>query len=362
MRAKIVFVGLVALAALTGLAGCSESDAEREPAVRPVLSVVASLQPDAVESFTGRVEPRFSHELGFRVLGRVVARNVQVGQQVRAGDVLASLDSRALELAVRQLEAELDKARAQQENAAATKARKVALFKVNAASQAEVDTAEEALAAANASVLQGEARLDKANEKLSYTQLRSQTDGIVTDVNLEVGQIVTQGLTVVTVAQAEVREAVMDVPDEIAPTISVGDVFTVKLQADVDLSASGRVREIAPQADEATRTRRIRITLNDPAPAFRIGTTVLATPAGTDVAHVDLPRSALLTEGDGTFVWVVDPESLTVSRRPVQVANASTGGPVQIARGVDVGDRVVTAGVHSLAEGQKVSIDVEMAI
>lgn len=362
MRAKGILMGLIAACAVTGLAGCSEGDADREPAIRPVLSVVAALQPEAVESFTGKVEPRFSHELGFRVLGRVVARNVEVGQQVKAGDVLASLDSQARELAVRQLEAELDKAKAQLENAVATKGRKAALFKVNAASQAEVDTADEALAAANAAVVQGQARLDKANEQLSYTQLRSQTDGIVTAVDLEVGQIVTQGLTVVTVAQADVREAVVDIPDELAQRIELGDVFTAKLQADLGFTARGRVREIAPQADEATRTRRVRITLEKPAPAFRIGTNVLATPAHTNVAHVDLPRSALLTEDGRTFVWVVDAKTLSVSRRPVDVATGPASGPVQVARGVEVGDRVVTAGVHSLTEGQKVRIDVEMAI
>ncbi|MGX1098713.1 efflux RND transporter periplasmic adaptor subunit [Amorphus sp. MBR-141] len=362
MNPRHILVGLVALCAVAGLFGCSEGDADREPAIRPVLSELAALQPGDVESFTGKVEPRFSHELGFRVLGRVVARNVEVGQQVKAGEVLASLDSRALELAVRQLEAELAKARAQLDNAAATKDRKTALFKVNAASQAEVDTAEEALAAANASVVQGQARLDKANEQLSYTQLRSQTDGIVTAVSLEVGQIVTQGLTVVTVAQADVREAVVDVPDEIAQTIRPGDAFTARLQADLDLSASGRVREIAPQADEATRTRRVRITLDQPAPAFRIGTNVRVTPTHAYVSHVGLPRSALLTEDGRTFVWIVDAKALTVSRRPVDIAGDPAGGPVRVTRGVDVGDRVVTAGVHSLSEGQKVRIDAGMVL
>jgi RND family efflux transporter MFP subunit len=178
-------------------------------------------------------------------------------------------------------------------------------------------------------------------------------------VNAEVGQTVTAGETVVTVAQADVREAVVDVPDEVAQTINPGDMFVTTLQIDPDTKASGRVREVAPQADAATRTRRVRITLDAAPPAFRVGTTVTASPQSTGLSEIDLPRSALLKTDSRTAVWVVDKNTSTVSLRTVELAS-ETAGTMRIRSGIDVGMRVVTAGVNSLAEGQPVKIDQEI--
>lgn len=361
MRLRIALVGLgIAVA----LGGCSPNEAAPAPPTRPVLSMLVAPEGAATASFTGTVQPRFSRDLGFRVLGRVIARNVDVGQSVKAGELLAELDPMTLGLAVRQIEAELGKAEAQLVYATATRDRKKALLTRKVASQADLDTAEEALASANAAVVRARASLDKAKEQLSYTRLVSETDGIVTAVNAEAGQTVNAGDNVVTVAQAEVREAVVDVPDEMAQALKVGDSFATTLQVDPAIGTSGRVREIAPQADAATRTRRIRITLDDPPPAYRIGTTLTASPrrtalASIDVSRIDLPHSALLRADDRTFVWVVDEKALTVSRRPVEVASEA-GGTLRIKNGIEVGERVVTAGVNSLTEGQQVKIDPEM--
>ncbi|WP_250152106.1 efflux RND transporter periplasmic adaptor subunit [Ancylobacter radicis] len=359
MKVRRTFIAFIGLGSLVALAGCSENEAATPPPVRPVLSMVVA--PEGVEtvSFTGTVQPRFSRDLGFRVLGRVVSREVDVGQSVKAGQLLASLDPLTLSLAVRQLEAELAKADAQLVYATATRDRKKALVAQKVASQADLDTAEESLASANAAVVRGRASLDKAKEQLSYTRLVSETDGIVTAVNTEVGQTVNAGDTVITVAQADVREAMVDVPDEMAQALKVGDVFTTTLQVDPSVSTSGRVREIAPQADAATRTRRIRITLDAPPSTFRIGTTVIASAKLNERGSIELPRSALLRADDRAFVWVVDEKAQTVSRTPVEVAS-EVGDTLRIKSGIDVGTRVVTAGVNSLTEGQKIKIDPEM--
>jgi RND family efflux transporter MFP subunit len=226
-------------------------------------------------------------------------------------------------------------------------------------SQAELDGAEEARATAAGAVTRGRASLDKAREQLSYTRLVSDTDGIVTAVGAEVGQTVTAGQTVVTVAQAEIREAVVDIPDEIARRIHEGDRFETSLQVDPSIRAEGAVREVAPEADAATRTRRVKITLDDPAPAFRIGTTVTARPKAGDIRSIDLPATALLEEDGKSYVFVVDEAKKTVSRRPVVI-----GGPVdsqfRVESGIDIGARVVTAGVHTLKDGDAVKIGEEI--
>ena len=359
MMVRHAFVTLVGLGSLVALSACSENEAAPVPPVRPVLSMVAAPQGAEAVRFTGTVQPRFSRDLGFRVLGRVVSRHVDVGQTVTAGQVLAELDPTTLSLAVRQLEAELAKAEAQLVYATATRDRKKVLVGHKVASQADLDTAEESLAGANAAVTRAHAALDKAQEQLSYTRLLSETDGIVTATSAEVGQTVNAGATAITVAQADIREAMVDVPDEMARAFKVGDLFTTALQVEPSIHADGRVREIAPQADAATRTRRIRITLDAPPPTFRIGTTVIASPQQITQSAIELPRSALLTADDRTFVWVVDETAMTVSRKPVEVADAA-GETVRITRGVEAGTRVVTAGVNSLTEGQTIKLDPEM--
>jgi RND family efflux transporter MFP subunit len=346
----------LALLPLLALAACGEEAKVPEPPVRPVLSIIASQRPHTVASFAGTVEPRYSRDLGFRVLGRLVARDVEVGQSVKAGEVLALIDPSELELAVRALEAELAKSEAQLLNANATLERRQALVERKVASQAEFDTAEEARAAAAAQVSRGRAQLAKAREQLGYTRLVSDTDGVITALGAEVGQTVTAGQTVVTVAQTEVREAVVDVPDEIARTIREGDDFEAVLQIDPDVKASGRVREVAPQADAATRSRRIRITLINAPRAFRVGTTVNAYPVETDSAAIALPDTAVLKVDGKAYVWVVDETTMTVSRREVAIAD-DLGRTLRVREGIEPGTRVVTAGVHSLKDGQKVKVE-----
>ena len=157
MRLGVVLVGLASVA---GLGGCSPDEAAPPPSVRPVLSLVVAPRGVEAVDFTGTIQPRFSRDLGFRVLGRIVARYAEVGREVKAGEVLATLDPTTPALAVRQLEAELEKSDAQRVYAVATRDRKKALVARKVASQADPDTAEEALAAANAAVAGGRASLD----------------------------------------------------------------------------------------------------------------------------------------------------------------------------------------------------------
>jgi RND family efflux transporter MFP subunit len=115
------------------------------------------------------------------------------------------------------------------------------------------------------------------------------------------------------------------------------------------------VREIAPQADLATRTRRVRITLIDPPPNFRLGTIVNAVAAMNAGAEIDLPSSALLERDGKTFVWVVDPATSKASTREVKLG-ARDADSFRVVEGLAPGTRVVTAGVHSLSPNQVVKI------
>jgi RND family efflux transporter MFP subunit len=222
----------------------------------------------------------------------------------------------------------------------------------------QVELAEEALSTADAGLANARAKLAKAKEQLGYTVLAAEFEGVVTSVETEVGQVVSPGQPVVTIAGSEAPEAVLDVPDQIARGFAPGDRFEVALQVDSAIVAGGVLREVAPQSDQATRTRRLRISLGAAAGSFRLGTIVAATPERRTASHIELPVSGLLERDGKAMVWVIDPTSSKVSLREVKIA-ARSGASIEVAEGIADGSQVVVAGVHSLKPGQLVRISEE---
>jgi membrane fusion protein, multidrug efflux system len=346
-----------AIAMCLAIAGCNEEAAPPQP-VRPVMSTVVSAAQNAKVVIVGTVQPQFKTDFSFRALGRLIARPVNVGDNVDKGQLLAAVDPAALELAVRSSAADLSSAQAQLANAAGTEERQRTLLETNATTKATFESAEQARAAAQSAVVRAQANLTKAREQLSYSRLQADFGGVVTAVGAEVGQVVAPGQTIVTIARPDIREAVIDVADDLASTLRIGLPFVVTLQLDPRIQAEGKIREIAPQADPVTRSRRVRITLEAPPETFRLGTTITTEiPSGT-VRGLRLPASAILTRGGKTSVWLVDPSTLTVASREVKSMPDGEGG-VNVVGGLEAGARVVTAGVHHLREGQKVRIDQE---
>ncbi|HKU95200.1 MAG TPA: efflux RND transporter periplasmic adaptor subunit [Vineibacter sp.] len=346
----------VPLGVLLALAACKNEKAAEQPSiVRPVLSIVVNPQSSRGTSFVGTVEPRYQTSLGFRVLGRMIARDVNVGDSVSAGARLAAIDPLALELAVRQAQASLASAEAQLVNATATEARQRQLLEQNHASQAQFEVAQKTRETAAAAVVQARANLAKAEQQLGYARLTAEFDGVVTSIQTEVGQVVSPGQVVMIVARPDVREAVVDMPDRLVEGLSEGARFTIALQLDPSIRTSGVLREVAPQSDPITRTRRARIAIDVPPPGFRLGTTVAVTPSEGVTSRIELPASGLLERDGKTMVWVVDPVSSQVLLREVAVATRNSGR-VEVAGGLDPGTRVVVAGVNSLVSGQHVKV------
>ncbi|CDX16877.1 Efflux transporter, RND family, MFP subunit [Mesorhizobium plurifarium] len=343
------------LLVLLALAGCSRSEEKPPEIIRPVLSVV--IEPKTVETFgfAGSVEPQYSADLAFRLLGRVVSRDVKVGDLVTKGTTIAALDPTALELAVQASKADLSNAQAQFANAAASEERQRALLASANTSQSVFDAAQQARQAAAAGVERANAALAKSQEQLGYARLFSDFDGVVTAVGAEVGQTVSPGQTIVTVARTDPREAVVDIPDQLTGDLTVGTPFEIILQSLPTIKTDAKLREVAPQSEGATRTRRVRLTLINPPSAFRLGSTITATRMTKVAPTIELPMSALLEKDGSQKVWIVDPQSSSVSAHEIKVA-AKGGGSFTVAEGLAAGMRVVTAGVHSLREGQKVKV------
>ncbi|MBR0865790.1 RND family efflux transporter MFP subunit [Bradyrhizobium diazoefficiens] len=342
------------LACALALAGCQQETKAPE-AVRPVQSLLlaADHADDAVA--VGVIEPRYKTNLGFRVLGRLITRPVYVGDLVTEGQTVGTIDSTALELAVRAAKGQLAKAEAQFATARATEERQRTLITTDATTKQALDNAEQARAGAEATVAREQANLTKAVEQLGYSQIKADFAGVVTAVGADVGQVVSPGQSVVTIARPDIREAVVDIGPDYPLPLEVGLPFMVSLQLLPAVQVEGTVREIAPQADPATRLRRVRIALSNPPDSFRLGATVTAKLGRQQGPVLWLPASALLAKDGANFVWIVNQPASTVSLQKIDVAAGQTGA--RVTGGLAAGARVVTAGVHSLKQGQHVRIE-----
>ncbi len=353
MKSRVLFAaGTIALA-LT-IAGCKQEAKDPEP-VRPVLSAV--LQPASTDSTmaVGTVQPRYETNLGFRLLGRLIARPVNVGDPVAEGQTIAAIDPTALELAVRSAKADLSKAEALLENAIGAEERKRILIKTDATTRQTLDDAEQIRAGAQASSARARANLAKAIEQLGYAQVKADFAGVVTAVSAEVGQVVSPGQSVVTVARPDVREAVIDLGPDFPVPLTVGLGFTVSPQLLPAVQVHGQIREIAPEADQTTRMRRVRIALNDPPESLRLGSTITARLSNNPNPVLRVPASAVLKDGAETSVWVIDDPTSRVSLQKVDLSEDERG--IRVTGGLAAGARIVTAGIHSLKQGQQIRIE-----
>ncbi len=349
-------LALVAVAAipLVSLAACQRNE-EPAPAeaVRPVLSMLVEPRSGPEMRLAGLVASQVQTDLGFRLAGRLVSRSVDVGDRVSAGQVVAEIDATSLELALRAAKADLASARAQFENAQGIELRQRELLDSGNTTETNFELVELRLSLAQATLARAESNLRKAEDQLGYAQLRAEFDGVVTAVNLDPGSDLMPGQPVLTVAKPELRDAVIDVPGLAAGSIAMGTAFTVSLQLDPSITAQGTLREMAPEADPATRTRRIKIGLIDPPSAFRIGATVSVATSTGDELSFEIPLTAVQEVDRRTFVWLVDPAAGTVSQREITVDDRTSNAAI-VGSGLEAGMRIAVAGVNSLADGQKI--------
>jgi RND family efflux transporter MFP subunit len=349
---------LTLIAAVVSTLGACHGEDENAgpPPVRPVLYTVAKpIDTIVFGPFAGFVAPRYQSEIGFQIAGRVIARDVTVGDVVKKGQRIAALDPVVTRFALTRAEAELADATAQAENAIATEARQRRLIANGNVTQARLDSAVASRDTAQARLAQAQANLQKARDQMGYTELHADFDGVVTVRSAEVGQVLSAGQAVATLARPEEREAVVDIPEDLVGAMPKDAVFTVALQSAPDVTATGKVREVSPFADQKTRTRRIRMTLLKPPDAFRLGSTITVGLSRHMAPRFQLPATAVFEADGRSAVWIVNEAGDAVSRRDVTVADRN-GERVSITEGLKPGERVVLAGARSLGEGQRVRL------
>lgn len=351
MTAPARLLALSALAAM--LAGCQAGDA---PAVPPrpvsVVTVEPSIMRDAV-SLAGDVQARKDIDAAFRVAGRMTERSVNVGDRVTAGQVLARLDPATEQNALVAAKATLAAARGEVVTARNAFERQEQLLAQGFTTRPRFDQAQQALDTAQSRLEDAEARVETARDRLRFTELRADGAGVVTARGAEPGEVVQPGRMIVRIARDDERDAVFDVPAALLAGGSADLRIRVSLVADPSVTAEGRVREVAPEADRVTRTFKVRVALEKPPEAMRLGATVNGAFDLRSSVVVAVPASAITLAGRSSAVWVVDPATSQVSLRPVGILRFEPGRVV-IADGLEPGDVVVAAGVQALHPGQRV--------
>lgn len=345
-----------AIAATMTLAACSKTEPPQAPvrAVKVITVGVATFQ--SGHEFAGEVRPRVESRVGFRVAGKVVRRQAELGQRVKAGQVLAQLDARDYQLAADAARAQVAAASTNKDLAAADFKRYAVLKDQSFISGAELERREAALKAAQAQLDQAKAQLASQGNQAGYANLVADVSGVITAVEAEPGQVVTAGTTIVRIAQDGPRDVVFSVPEDKVAVMKPGSEVAIRVWSN-GTTLGGKVREVAASADPVTRTYSIKVGLNASATP-PLGATVYVSPRALSMAGapvIKLPTSALRKEGQGTAVWVLDRQTMTVKSQPIQIATAD-GNEAVVASGLQPGMQIVSAGVHVLSAGQKVTV------
>ena len=358
LAARRVF-GLFALAALmTTLVACSKAEAPQEPLRSVKLLTVAGSDLNLASEFSAEVRARVESRLGFRVGGKLVQRPAEPGQRVAAGQLLALVDAQDFQLAAQAAQAQVSAAQSQRDLAAAEFKRFEALKAQNFISGAELERREASLKAAEAALNQAKAQAQAQGNQAGYARLTASHAGVIIAVEAEVGQVVSAGQPVVRLAHDGPRDAVFAVSESAIMSIRLGQSMQAMVLSTGQM-VQGTVREMAASADPVTRTYAVKLAL---APgvggALPLGATLNVRAPGLSSAvasAIKLPTSALRQEGQGTAVWVLDEATMTVNSQAVQLGPVD-GNEVVVSSGLKLGQKVVSAGVHVLSPGQKVTV------
>jgi RND family efflux transporter MFP subunit len=352
---------LLMLSGVLVLAACSRVEPAPEP-IRAVRTVtVASQTAGGTWEYAGEVRARTESRLGFRVGGKIVRRAAELGDTVKAGQVLAQLDPQDLKLGQDAARAALVAAQANYDQSAADLKRFRELRDQGFISSADLERRDTTLKAAQAQLDQARAQSSVQGNQAAYAALVADAGGVITGVDAEPGMVVAAGAPVVRLAHAGPRDVVFAVPEDKVGVVKALAAqpgrFKVRLWGASNDSFAATIREIAAAADPVTRTFLVKADVGSA--AVRIGQTATVLVEAPQTAGVTkLPLSALKEEQGRSVVFLVDRGSMTVRAQPVQIAGAE-GNEAVIAGGLQPGQLVVTAGVHVLNAGQKVKFYAE---
>jgi RND family efflux transporter MFP subunit len=359
-------------AAIAIISACSPKAATPAPEIiRPVkTTTVGSASATTSSTYSAEIRPRIESQLAFRVGGKVVERLVEIGAVVRKNQVLMKLDPADLQLSANAALAQVAAAKANDDVAQAALKRSQELARQNFISAGALDQATGQANVTRAALAAAQATSNLGVNATQYGELRADSDGVVTALSAEVGQIVAAGTPVLKVSAGSQKDVVFSVPEGVVGMLKRGVPIGVQLWSKSGVTIAATVRDVAAIADPLTRTFSIKAALNDVNNAAPLGSTATvllsasaASKASAGTSALVIPLASVVEAQGKTAVWVVETANNVsiVKKRLIVLAttlpDAGTDAQVVVASGLAAGSIVVTAGVHTLSEGQKVRKD-----
>lgn len=336
------------------LASCSDNAADKQAYMPTVEVTTAEMVTDVMTvSGTGEVRPRVESALSFKVSGRVVSREVDVGDRVKVGQLLARLDPTEQQADLAAAEAAIRARQATLRTAESYLNRRRNLTQTGALPQQQLDEAIQQYDSAVNDLAAAQANLAAVQENLSQTELKADADGVITDVMIEPGEVVQPSSSAFNLAHDGELDAVFNVDESAlareAPPISV----EVALVDRPDIRATAQVQEVSPSVDRKLGTVRLKLSITNPPKEITLGSAIVAYAQLATEGRISIPAQALTTSGGKPAVWAFDPATQAVATRPVDLLRYDAD-QIIVAAGLKAGDQVVSQGTQFLHENQKV--------
>jgi RND family efflux transporter MFP subunit len=353
------------LVVLTGLtvAGCGHAPPPAPPAA---LVVALPVQHDASTGggdlirYPIEVQARYSNTMSFRVSGKLIERTVRIGNAVKKGQVLAKLDPLDAEKQAASAQATLEGAEHRLVYARQQLERDKAQSEQNLIAANQWEQTQDAYSAALSARDQAAAQLIVARNNLTYNTLVAEHDGVITSENADTGQVVSAGQAIYGLAWSGDTDVVLDASESDLGRMGIGQSATITFPGLPGRQFQAQVREISPAADPQSRTYRVKLTLREPGQTVRLGMTgdaalvpIVADSSTAANETFTVPATAIFHQGNSPAVWVVGGNGSTLELRPVKVRSYSDHSSV-ISSGLEDGEVVVLAGVHTVYAGQQV--------
>lgn len=360
MKKIIIFLSFI-------LAAC---DKPVEPLAPPRPALVMVVGATAAENgmvLVGEVRPRYESSQGFRINGKITARKVDIGARVKKGQVIAQLDAADANLSAAAAQADVRAAEASHALAVAEVERQRLLFSKKFISASALDIREAELKTSSARLAQVRAQANVSGNQTQYANLTADRAGVVTMIRAEPGQVVEAGEAIVQIADTNETEVLMAVPESRMSEVKVNATVTVKMWANREKSYSGVIREIAPEADSSTRAFNVRVSIKDADDTIKLGMTA-GVKFNQKNAHNETQKenallipTSTLTEANGKkIVWVIDANNKAQPREVVAGQFSEEG--VLITSGLQAGEKIAIAGVHTLIKNQQVKPVVDKTV
>ena len=346
---KTVVASMIIVCSVT-LWGCSKDVAETES-----VPFVMVTQPNSThneqKSYAGDVQARQQTALAFRVGGQIVERYVDVGDQVKVGQVLAKLDVQDAQLQLNAANAQLENAQFAAKNAEDELKRFKQLLPINAVSRSQYDAVDNQYKSALSALKQAQSNYEVSRNQTGYNQLLANKNGVITARNIEVGQVIAAGQAAYQVAIAGDRDVVIGVPEQAIAEIKVGQTAWITLWSKPEDKFAAYVREISPAADQS-RTFSVKVALREGNAAIQLGQSARVFFNQLQHNVLSVPLSSVSANDQQAYVWVVKKDQ-TIHKVPVSLG-AYGRDSVPVLSGLNATDYVVIGGVHLLREKQKI--------